>query len=126
METKADFREKIYCILDFMGDKVKAQNNLMQMMGTSMNSCCITPGMKASLKKSGHPELIRRFLEDVMLSGIREGVLNAEGSLYNRSTSLVSQLMMFLIYLKNEELQTKDSLETVKEQIYQNLLLLNH
>ena len=125
VEKENCFREKIYCILNFMEDRVKSQNNLMQMMGTTADSCCITPGMKASLQKSCYPELIRAFLDEVMHHGICEGVLNANGSEYNRNTSLVSQLIMFLVYLKQDDTYKMEPMEAVKERIYQNLLILN-
>lgn len=125
VEEKACFRDRIFCILDFMDEKVRSRNRLVQMLGTSSNSCCISHNMKEALQETRYPELIRAFLADVMKAGMEEGVLNPQGSVYNRNTSLISQLMMFLAYLKQDSSRVEEPVETVKEQIYQNLLLLN-
>jgi len=125
VEAKNTFRDKIYCVLDFMDERVKSRSRLLQMLGAPANSCCISQNMKEALQETRYPELIKAFLDDVMQSGVEDGVLNAQGSYYNRNTSLISQLIMFLAYLRQDEASIVEPVENVKEQIYQNLLVLN-
>ena len=119
------FHDKVYALLNWLEERVRFGDVFRQTFRLAAVNAglfsCSGAGLKGSMSKEDYLFWINRVFDNMMEAGFCEGVLNPAGSEYNRRTGIVSQLVVYFGFLKKD----KKDLSKIKDQIYQNLLLLN-
>ncbi len=134
------FRNKVYALLDWMEWKIPSRKTFMEMITMSAGGCCISKEMKGYLKAGRYPEMIYEALEEITETGIQEGVIRKDMPKYTRQTGIMSQVIVFFLYLHREKLTnaSKGSVSSdrktgqssfsvaseIKDEVYENILRL--
>lgn len=124
VEVRKSFREKVYILLDWMEKTVPEKKTFMEMLGTSSNSCYVSTDMKCRMKRKQYRDLILESVQDILNTGVEEGIIAPEESSYNQEMALMSQLIMFFLYLTWEKEAGAEDVQAVKSQTYENILKL--
>lgn len=98
------FREKVMVILDWLELNFSANKSFMQLIKIGTQSFEIKAALKAEcqngLDNDGR-ELMEGIVNEMINSGIKEGLIDASANRYYASASLTSQIVQFAVYLSS-------------------------